>query len=202
MDQSTGVRITANSFEEKPMGLFWLENGQLSAYEFAELSEPRHPNDSLSFAFERLKQIAPTLPGEDARPVVTASQIMTTKVVTVLSSCPLHEAINIMAEHNIRHLPVVAEEAPQLVGIVSDRDALLASADTDESGELSVGQVMTTELLTASPPTEIRLLAETMVECGISCLPILDTDEVLAGIVTTQDVLRSIACHAPLDLWG
>ena len=127
---------------------------------------------------------------------------MTATVVSVTDSCTLEHALDLMEKHNFRHLPVVSGD--RLVGIISDRDALLMSADSEkpEAPGVTVKEAMSTELLTATRQTEIRLVAETMVESRIGCLPILDADDLLVGIVTTDDVLRSIACHAPLNLWG
>lgn len=99
--------------------------------------------------------------------------------------------------------PVVEEPGPRLLGILSDRDGLLMSADMTsvELAHTTVESVMSAELLTAAPETRISLIAETMVDYKISSLPVLDLDQLLVGIVTTSDVLRSIARHAPLDLW-
>jgi CBS domain-containing protein len=199
-----GIRITAERCESTPMGLFWLESGDLSRYRFPDMAAAEGDEDSISSAFERLRSGYGSSAEEEGRPVVVASQIMTRNVVTVTESCTLEHALNLMAEHKFRHLPVVSEPGPRLVGIISDRDALLMSADLEEHevADVIVEEAMSTELLTADPQTEIRLIAETMVDCKISCFPILDQDELLLGIVTTDDVLRSIACHAPLNLWG
>ena len=185
------------------MGLFWIQGGELSEYEFPDASDAEGEVESLTTAFERLKSNYGPADDEDARPVMEASQIMTPTVVTVTESCPLERALSLMTEHKIRHLPVVSEPGPRVVGIISDRDALLMAADLEEQEMegVTVGEAMTTELLTAAPYTEIPFLAKTMVEYKISCLPVLDQDELLVGIVTTVDVLRSIACHAPLNLW-
>ncbi len=184
------------------MGLFWIQGGELCDYEFPDAPNAEGEVESLTTAFERLKSNY-SADDDDARPVMEASQIMTPTVVTVTESCPLERALTLMSEHKIRHLPVVSEPGPRVVGIISDRDALLMAADLEEQEMegVTVGEAMTTELLTAAPYTEIPFLAKTMVEYKISCLPVLDQDELLVGIVTTVDVLRSIACHAPLNLW-
>jgi acetoin utilization protein AcuB len=185
------------------MGLFCLESGRLSPYSFVEDSGEDGGADSIEAAFRRLKEnCGPSLEA-DLRPVLVAEQIMSSALVTVRETDSLQEALQLMSQEGFRHLPVVAEPGPRLLGIVSDRDGLLMSADleSEEMDAMTVAGVMTTELITAAPETEIRLLAQTMVEYKISSLPVLDLDGLLVGIVTTSDVLRSIASHAPLDLW-
>lgn len=52
--------------------------------------------------------------------VATASEIMTADLVVVSSSTPVHEAMAVMTQQRIRHLPVV--EDGHLVGLVSIGD--------------------------------------------------------------------------------
>src|SRR5713101_3783120 len=54
---------------------------------------------------------------------VTVAERMTTNLVTVESSAEVADAADIMADHHIRHLPVVDEG--KLVGVISIRDPVL-----------------------------------------------------------------------------
>lgn len=134
-------------------------------------------------------------PGARRQPAIHLSQIMSSPVVTLPSEAPLRSAVLLLHEKNIRHLPVT--EGKLLVGIVSDRDLLQHSLSTASL----VKEVMTRKLLTGHPDTEIREAARVMIEQHIHCLPILDDDKNLVGIVTTTDILRAVVNRAPLDLW-
>lgn len=50
--------------------------------------------------------------------------------------------------------------------------------------------VMTTEVVTVSPETEVRELAKIMLERGISALPVVDASQTLVGIVSEGDLMR------------
>ncbi len=155
------------------MGLFWLEKGELTPY-------------GLSYEHD----------GGELLPVFSAADIMSRKVVTAGPDEPLPAALARMRQGRFRHLPVT--EGQRLVGILSDRDGLSLGPEAEE---LTVGEAMVTELITATQEAGIPDLARAVVEYRISCLPVLDENGFLVGIVTTVDLLRSMAHRAPVDLW-
>lgn len=61
--------------------------------------------------------------------------------------------------------------------------------------------VMSTRLLTALPDTPIREVAQVMLDERVSCIPVLDADGQLVGIITSTDILRAVITRSPLELW-
>lgn len=124
---------------------------------------------------------------------------MTRSPVTVSPTTPISEARQLMERRRIRHLPVV-DEAGRLVGIVTDRDIRLnlPSPATSLSiwevnyllARLTVGEVMTRNVLTASPDWPVEDAARAMLERRIGALPVLEEGR-LVGIVTETDLLRA-----------
>jgi acetoin utilization protein AcuB len=104
------------------------------------------------------------------------------------------EARLFMRSKHIRHLPVVREG--ELVGIVTDRDVRGSEAGEDDAydGPALVHDIMSTILLTATPSDRTEYAARVMIDAAIGCLPILDEDRELVGIVTTTDLLRALMC--------
>ncbi len=125
------------------------------------------------------------------------SQIMTHDVYTVNETDKLHEAVAIIRNHKIRHLPVVKGNA--VTGIISRTDinrltfgALFENqegADEAVLEMLSIPQVMTAKPRTVSSDTTIREVAEIFSNEEYHALPVVDNGE-LKGIVTTTDVIR------------
>jgi acetoin utilization protein AcuB len=123
--------------------------------------------------------------------------VMQKSLVTVALRTTLPEAIRLMHDHGIRHLPVV--EDGRLCGIVSDRDlkrAMASSATTLAEHELTylldrvrVGEIMTRTVLTTAPMFPVEEAARLMVRERISALPVTEGDT-LVGIVTETDVLQ------------
>jgi len=120
---------------------------------------------------------------------------MAREVVTLSPGETAGTALGLCRERRIRHLPVL--EDGRLVGVVSDRDLRSATpafgdpARAAALAEVRVGSVMARDVVTARPDDPIDGAANTMRERGINCLPVLEDDE-LVGIVTSSDVLESL----------
>jgi acetoin utilization protein AcuB len=96
-----------------------------------------------------------------------------------------------MKGRRIRHMPVT--RAGLLLGIVSDRDVLLA-ASTNDAGDvvvpaIPVGAVMTPSPITCEPSTSVADLARIMTERKIDAVPVLGPSGRLVGLVTSTDLL-------------
>ncbi len=130
------------------------------------------------------------------KPALKAQDMMTRNVITISPSLPLEEARNRMNQHRIRHLPVVTDD-DRIIGILSDRDLLQAG----EKMSLLISERMSRAVLTATPDTPIREIAQVMLEKRIHTLPIVNSLQKLVGIVSTSDLLQAIINPAPLELW-
>lgn len=120
---------------------------------------------------------------------------MSREIVTLAPDETAATALALCRERRIRHLPVLREGG--LVGIVSDRDlrsSTPALGDPSRAAALRkvlVGDVMTREVIKARPDDPIEQAANTMRERGIGCLPVLEGDE-LVGIVSSSDVMAAL----------
>jgi len=123
--------------------------------------------------------------------------VMETKLCTISPETTLPEALRLVAQRGIRHLPVV--EDTKLVGIVSDRDlkrAMASPATSLEAHELMylldrlrVREIMTRAVIVIGPTCPVEEAARLMVQDKIGALPVTDGDQ-LVGIVTETDVLE------------
>ena len=124
-------------------------------------------------------------------------RIMHTDLVTVAPETTLVEARKIIEDKSIDHLLVVNKEK-KLVGLVSDRDLkqYWASPATSLSNhELSyllekvlISMVMVKTVVTVPTSTTIERAALIMQQHRISSLPVMENDE-LVGIITSTDVM-------------
>lgn len=55
---------------------------------------------------------------------------------------------------------------------------------------MQVREIMTRDVVTVGPDTSTKYAAELMVERGFAALPVIDTEDLLVGIVAEADVLR------------
>jgi acetoin utilization protein AcuB len=131
---------------------------------------------------------------------------MSSPAVTITPDTSLQAALNLMHEHRFRRLPVV-DETGRLIGIVSERDLLYASPPpaTLLSGlelshvltELRVDEVMTRNVLTATPDAFVEDAARLMVDNKVGGLPVVDEDNYVVGVITETDVFRAF-----IELYG
>lgn len=91
-----------------------------------------------------------------------------------------------MLRHNIGALPVVDGDG-SLQGIVTLRDIDLAGP---EVGDMRVEELMSRELVTATPETPLRTIADHMIRSGIQRIPVVDRRGRLAGLVTQTSLIK------------
>jgi acetoin utilization protein AcuB len=122
---------------------------------------------------------------------------MTRKVFTVSPDESVTDAVSLMKEKEIKHVPVLKDD--RLRGIISDRDIKEFSpskATTLDMYELhyllaktKVKELMKTRVVTTSPETPVEEAAMLMYDCGVGCLPVLENNR-LAGIISDRDIFR------------
>ncbi|KUO50142.1 MAG: hypothetical protein APF76_06690 [Desulfitibacter sp. BRH_c19] len=122
-------------------------------------------------------------------------EIMTKKVITISSNTNIYDALKLVNNHRIRHLPVALDE--KIVGIVSDRDLRDAKPSTLEGENISliqsitVDQIMNTEVITAHPLDSVDEAARLLYHNRIGCLPVINGGN-LVGIITHGDLIRAL----------
>lgn len=129
------------------------------------------------------------------------STIHTRDPYTLAPEATLEEAMNLMDEHDVRHLPVVS--GTHLVGIVSNRDLLEATGWCRNGVWHAEGPNpprLLSEILRPSPITltlddSVVTAALEMSLRRIGCLPVLDRGR-LVGILTETDLARAFAEEA------
>ena len=114
--------------------------------------------------------------------------MMTTNVRTVREDDSLSTADWDMAFNEVRHLPVVDREN-RVVGIVSDRDVIIASARRPHES-IPVERIMTREVQTVAPSMLAIDAAAQLLRSKYGALPIVDERGVVVGIVTTTDFVE------------
>lgn len=134
-----------------------------------------------------------------AMSAVLVKHIMSPKVVTFFEEQTLPLAEDIMKIHRFRHLPVIDSEG-RLVGLLTHRDLLRAQISalaglTDEErrarqAEVQVRQIMTRDVWTVTPETHASDAGRTLLDHRYGCLPVVDANRVLVGILTERDFLR------------
>ncbi|MCM0625473.1 acetoin utilization AcuB family protein [Lysinibacillus sp. OL1_EC] len=120
-------------------------------------------------------------------------EIMNDKPYTLAPTNTVQEALKLMREKKVRHLPVVDEEH-HVLGVITERDIkeVLPSSLQDEPNSpifnAKVEDIMVKDPLIGHPLDFVEEVALTFYESKIGCLPIVSGGK-LVGIVTTTDLL-------------
>jgi CBS domain-containing protein len=120
-------------------------------------------------------------------------QLLQTKGKDVWSITPgtsVLDALKLMADKNIGALMVIDGE--RLAGIFSERDyARKVTLKGKSSRELTVAEVMTTDVISVRPEQTIVDCMELMTEKRIRHLPVIDAGRTV-GVISIGDVVKSI----------
>lgn len=121
---------------------------------------------------------------------ISVGDFMTRDLVTVNEEDDLALAESMLRLGGIRHLPVVRRG--QLVGLVTHRD-LLRSAASQDRRTTRAGDIMTRDIESVRPGTSLVRAARLMLEKKFGCLPVVEDDGRLVGIITEADFVRFAA---------
>lgn len=132
---------------------------------------------------------------QEPRRVLTARDIMTSRLVTFSPDQPIEKAIRLLLKHGISGAPVLDEDGG-LIGILSELDCLrMLSSDEfhgDEQEEAGrVEHFMSKAPKTIEPELGVYRIAHLFLTQTIRRLPVVENGQ-LVGQVSRRDVLRAI----------
>lgn len=134
---------------------------------------------------------------KSTRNTLQVGELMTPAPITITSSHSLKTALDLLAKHNIRELPVV--ENGQLIGIVTDRDLRQVAPsyplfrDEEEirsyTENMKVASAMTPDPLVVAPDSSVVDAAKLIRTYRVNSLPVVKEKE-LVGIISVSDLLK------------
>lgn len=107
--------------------------------------------------------------------------------ITVSDRISVQEAIYLMEDHGIRHLPVV-NQSQKLVGWVTLGDMKQGLLPAVVTG-LSLADIMIREPFTVHPDADVETAARMIFEKKIGGMPVVNGDDKVIGVITVTDIL-------------
>jgi acetoin utilization protein AcuB len=126
---------------------------------------------------------------------VIVEEIMNIDIHTLTPDDTIAAALQLCRDHKIRHIPILNAEG-LLVGLVTDRDikdatpSILKQENGGEELNKPLRLIMEPNVITGHPLDFVEDVAATFYEHNISCLPVVQNNEVI-GLVTETDVLNT-----------
>ena len=117
----------------------------------------------------------------------TLKQIMSCPVETISTHLSILAASEIMGRKHVKRLPVLEEN--KLAGIITQTD--LVRALTSYGMWRDVSEIMNQDVAAVAKTASVAQAAEMMTEQAISCVVVLDGDQV-AGVLTQKDLLGRV----------
>ncbi|MCX7977568.1 MAG: CBS domain-containing protein [Bdellovibrionaceae bacterium] len=125
------------------------------------------------------------------REKITVERYMTYFPHTIGSDQTLRKAEKMMAEHRVRHLPVL--EGGRLVGVVSDRDIkMVESFHEVDPEEVTIAEALIEDPLVVSPKAPLADVCAEMAQHKYGSALVVDNHK-LVGIFTWVDALRAVS---------
>ncbi|MBS7615497.1 homocysteine biosynthesis protein [Candidatus Bathyarchaeota archaeon] len=141
----------------------------------------------LTAPVEKLPKQSVVKPLEIRKKEPKVSEIMRTNVITANPDDDVKEIAKKLVEKGIDHLPVV-DGARKLEGIVTSWDLARALA----SDKKRLEEIMTKKVITVFQNESIDVVARKMAKHNISGVPVVDKENHVIGIVTTDDISKKL----------
>ncbi|MFW6013286.1 MAG: homoserine O-acetyltransferase MetX [Candidatus Bipolaricaulota bacterium] len=124
---------------------------------------------------------------------ITARDVMRSEVPVIEAHTSIDEASRVILDNDLTHVPVSDSEG-KITGIFTAWDVARAVAE----GVDSLSEVVTTDVITASPDESIEEITAKIRKFNISGLPVLDERGHLLGLVTSDSITQLIQGDQPI----
>jgi len=139
-------------------------------------------------------------------PIFHVQDLMTRDVISLNEDNTLHEAYELMQEHEFRQIPILNKDDNKIIGLATQEFILdLLVGDLEFAQNIMERELSTfdfNEVITSDPITDIRRVAKVMVDFSLTAIPVVDQDDNLLGIVSRANILKAVANTPPMQIWG
>lgn len=208
--QINGVGALARSRRILPVGRDGHDVTEESAATYASLAQHKavaqdSPHISPVVAYAQTQQGQ-----QPRRPLTSVADLMNHHAITLPDSATVLQAWHLLTEKDIGQAPVVDANG-QLVGLLTRADLLKPERlPSPESHALvwhalllqNVKDIMWTPVPGVAPDSDIRRVAQVLLDTGLPGLPVVDEQGRVTGFIARSDILRAVVTDPPLDLWG
>jgi CBS domain-containing protein/sporulation protein YlmC with PRC-barrel domain len=174
----------------------------MDAEKAADIIEEMHPDEAADvlsdLPAEKAKEILEHIEKEEAEDIQellghekdTAGGLMTTEFIAYSPNLTIKEALENFKKdaediETVYYIYVV-DENEKLIGAASLRELLVAEQDSQLS------EIMEIKLKTVTPEADEMVVAEIISKYNLVALPVVDSEGILLGIVTIDDIIDRI----------
>ncbi len=137
--------------------------------------------------------------------VYHVKDIMSANCIAINQSSSILEAYNLLREKKVSQIPVVFPDG-KIVGMINKKIILNLLMDDFDRGRHILNQKLSElyfdDLLTTDPISDIRRVAKVMLDFKLDAIPVVDSKDVLCGIVSKTDIIKAVSKLPAINLWG
>lgn len=144
------------------------------------------------------------------RPLSLVADVMSHQPITLNDTATVLQAWQLLADQAVGQAPVL-NASGQLVGLLTRADLLQPQQLPDPARHALAWQtllarpvtdIMATPVPSVAPESDIRRVAQVLLDTGLPGLPVVDEQGKVSGFISRSDILRAVVTDPPLDLWG
>ena len=119
------------------------------------------------------------------------SKLISKKVITVKKNESVQDAAKLMRKHHIGDVVVLDPKSNAPIGMLTDRDIVLATIALNVPYEgVTVGDIMTEKLVTVGQNADIHEIIRLMKVHGVKRIPVVGAKKNLLGIISRDNVMK------------
>ncbi|ARD21160.1 HPP family protein [Shewanella japonica] len=128
------------------------------------------------------------------------SDIMTPNPICISNEASMKDAHQLMQSRNVRHLPVISESDGKFVGMLTHKKMIatvLSVLNKYGQGALDrkerytpIADIMDTQVDKLGLDEPLPVVVQYFIDNKLGCLPVLDRDNRVLGIVTSSDFIK------------
>ena len=127
----------------------------------------------------------------------SVSEVMSREIITLTSTGKedIFDALNLMRQYHIRHLPVI-DQSDRFLGLITAKDLRQNLQPINLMKWRRVEEVMNPNVIHAEPSVSVRHAAQLMANHQVSCVAIVEQDRerngllIPLGIITERDIVQ------------
>lgn len=130
---------------------------------------------------------------------IKAQDVMTQHFVQLDGMCSVREALTAMKENNTQIVIVKKRDLHDAYGVVLLSDIAKQVLAKDRSlDRVNIYEIMSKPVVSVPPQMDIRYCARLFDKFGLSCAPVIDSEEIL-GLVGYNELLLNAFDHKQFD---
>ena len=133
-------------------------------------------------------------------------QIMSNHSVIVNDTTTIQECYHLMKEKKIQQILIRSDNKNHLSGMVTQLEILnFIMSDIASAKNMmlkSTRELSSRNILTTDPISDIRRVSKVMIDFNINAIPVVNSDDIILGVVSRHDIVKAVSSIPHLQIWA